>query len=254
MNPSKVLYLLVVFLISPVALAQGATKDIYANPENLKVLPEDISSSELSETMKGIAMGLGARCETCHVGEPDTPLTTFDFASDEKAMKRKARVMLKMVRKINEDFVPGLNEIEDSERVAVRCVTCHRGLQQPKLIQDVLDEQLAENGLDAALEKYAQLRESFYGSHSYDFSEYTLPMYAQGLAKKGKIEEAIALEKINADHFPGSYYTFFVLAELYKISGQTEPAIESYHTAINLNPGDRTFLEARIAELTSEAQ
>ena len=78
-----------VMLISAVSLAQEAKKDIYADPDNLNVLPENISSKELSNTMKGFAMGLGARCETCHVGEPHTPLDTFDFASDEKAMKQK---------------------------------------------------------------------------------------------------------------------------------------------------------------------
>ena len=254
MNSTKSLYLMIFMLISPASLAQHAEKDIYADPENLKVLPENISSKELGDTMKGFAMGLGARCETCHVGEPNTPLDTFDFASDEKAMKRKARVMIKMLREINEVFVPGLNEIEDSPRVEVRCVTCHRGLQQPKLIQDVLDEQLAENGLEATLNKYTELRDNYFGSHSYDFSEFTLPMYVQELADKEKIQEAIALAKVNAGHFPDSYYTFFVLAELYKMSGQTEPAIESYNTAIKISPRAKPFLEARIAELKGDAQ
>ena len=254
MKSIKPLYLIIFMLVSPVSLAQQAGKDIYANPENLKVLPEDISSRDLGNTMKGFAMGLGARCETCHVGEPDTPLDTFDFASDEKDMKRKARVMIKMVREINDVFVPGLNEIEDSPRVEVRCVTCHRGLQQPKLIQDVLDEQLAENGLEATLVKYAKLRDDYFGSHSYDFSEFTLPMYVQGLAKKKKLQEAIALEKVNAGYFPESYYTFFVLAELYKVANQTELAIESYTTAIRLNPQAKSFLEGRIATLSGEAK
>ena len=50
-------------------------RDIYANPENLKVLPEDISSADLGATMKGFALGLGLRCENCHVGEAGKPLT-----------------------------------------------------------------------------------------------------------------------------------------------------------------------------------
>ena len=33
--------------------------DIFADPENLKVLPEDISSDELSNTMPGFATVLG---------------------------------------------------------------------------------------------------------------------------------------------------------------------------------------------------
>ncbi|MCZ6854096.1 MAG: c-type cytochrome, partial [Gammaproteobacteria bacterium] len=242
--------LAIAVLIPAFTFAQETQKDIYANPENLQVLPEDVSSADLGNTMKGFALGLGARCETCHVGEPNTPLHTFDFASDEKAMKRKARVMIKMVLEINDTYVHRLNEIEDSQRVEVRCVTCHRGQQQPKLIEDVLDHQLAQSGLDATLKKYAELRENFYGSHSYDFSEFTLPMYVQELAKKEKLPEAIALSKVNAEHFPDSYYTFFVLAELYSASGQTEQAIESYSMALELNPRAKPFLDAKIVELT----
>ncbi len=254
-RPKLMIAILMIAILTPaIAFAQQAERDIYANPENLKVLPDDISSHELSNTMKGFAMGLGVRCETCHVGEPNTPLTTFDFASDEKAMKRKARVMIGMVQDINHSYVTKLNEIEDTQRIAVRCVTCHRGQQQPKIIEDILDEQLAENGLAAALDKYAQLRKDFYGSHSFDFSEYTLPMYAQGLAGSDKTEAAIALAQLNSEHFPDSYYTYFVLAQSYTSSGQTDKAIESYSRAIELNPRAKGFLEAKIAALKGASE
>ncbi len=252
MKPTRLAVLAITFLLPALLTAQEGKKDIYADPQNLKVLPEDISSEELSNTMKGFAMGLGVRCETCHVGEAGQPLDTFDFAADEKTMKDKARVMLSMVHEINETHVPKLNEIEDSNRVTVRCVTCHRGQPQPRLIQDVLTEQLAENGLEAALLIYAELREEFYGSHSYDFSEFTLPMYVQELAAKEQLDEAIALIEVNAEYFPESYYTYFVMAEVNKAAGRKEPAIESYEKAITLNPRAKSFLEPRIAQLTEE--
>ncbi len=246
--------LIIAMLVPAVAFAQQAKRDIFANPENLKVLPKDISSHELSSTMKGFAMGLGVRCETCHVGEPNTPLSTFDFASDEKAMKHKARVMIGMVQDINNSYVTKLNEIEETQRVAVRCVTCHRGQQQPKLIEDILDEQLAANGLAAALDKYAQLRKDFYGSHSFDFSEFTLPMYIQGLAGSDQTGAAIALAQVNTEHFPDSYYSYFILAESYTTVGQTDKAIESYARAIELNPQAKSFLEAKIATLKDASE
>ena len=83
MSFTKTLLSLIVMLIPFTTLAQQRV-DVFADPENLKVLPKDISSDELSTTMRGFAMGLGVRCETCHVGEPNTPLHTFDFASDER--------------------------------------------------------------------------------------------------------------------------------------------------------------------------
>ncbi len=224
-------------------------KDVFADPKNLEVLPSDISSKDLGETMKGFAMGLGVRCETCHVGEPNTPLDTFDFESDEKPMKRKARLMLRMVNAINREFVPGLDDVEQSDRTEVRCVTCHRGQRKPRLIEDVLNAQLDGAGVDGAVETYTKLRDEFYGSHSYDFSEFSQPMYAEALARRGEVPAAIAFAEINTGNFPDSYYSHFVLGELYRINGDTESAIETYRKAAALNPRAKPMLDARIAEL-----
>ena len=227
-------------------------KDIYADPQNLKVLSKDINSKKLGDTMKGFAIGLGVRCETCHVGEAGQPLHTFDFDSDEKPMKRKARVMMQMLADVNSDYVPQLNEIEDAKRVEVRCVTCHRGRPQPKLIEDELDEQLADAGLDAALARYAELRENYYGSQSYDFSEFTLPMYVQQLAAHEQLDAAIALLQLNVENFPQSYYTQFVLGELNSAADNKPAALDAYAKAMELNPRSAPFLEPRIAALKDE--
>ena len=234
MTRTKSTLIILVALIPFMTQAQERV-DIFADPENLKVLPEDISSPELSATMRGFAMGLGVRCETCHVGEPNTPLDTFDFPSDEKEMKQKARLMIEMVNEINNNLVPTLDEVEKADRVPVRCMTCHRGQQQPNLIEDVLDQQLADNGVDAAVSEYEKLREEYYGSHSYDFSEFVLPMYTQGLTAD-QSEAAIALGEINAKYFPESSYTAFVLGELYAATGQNELAINNYTRSMELNP------------------
>jgi len=249
MKTTKI-FLLTALLFSAPSLAQQEKKDIFANPQNLNVLPEDISSAKLSDTMKSFAMGLGVRCETCHVGEPGTPLETFDFESDEKDMKRKARVMITMVQEINGNLVAELNDIENAQRVEVRCVTCHRGLPQPKLIEDVLDEILADGGVDAVINEYNELRAEYYGSHSYDFSEFSLPMYVQELAAQDQAEAAISLARINTENFPESYYSFFVLGELYNLVAQTDAAIDSYRRAAELNERARPFLDAKIAELS----
>ncbi len=64
----------------------------------------------------------------------------------------------------------------------------------------------------------------------------------------------IALTKVNTSHIPDSYYIFFVLAEHYKSSSQTDLAIESYTRAIELNPRAERFLGTKIAELRADAQ
>ena len=251
MTSTRPLLVLFAALIPLMTSAQERV-DIFADPENLKVLPEDISSADLSNTMRGFAMGLGVRCETCHVGEPNTPLHTFDFAADEKEMKQKARLMLQMVKEINGELVPRLNDVEKANRVAVRCMTCHRGQQQPNLIEDVLDQQLADNGIEGALSEYRKLREEYYGSHSFDFSEFVLPMYTEGLAEKGETEAAIAITKLNVDFFPESYYTVAVLGSLYESNGQNELAIESYERAIELEPRAERRFGPKIEALKSE--
>lgn len=237
-----------IVLFSFAAAAQQPA-DIFAEPENLEVLPEDISSAELRATMRGFATGLGVRCETCHVGEAGQPLSTFDFASDEKAMKQKARLMLRMVGQINGDLVPALDNVEKASRVSVRCVTCHRGQQKPQLIQDVLDEQLAKQGVDGAIEKYRTLRERYYGSHTFDFSEFVLPTYTGGLALRGDTDAAIALARLNTEFYPDSYYTAFVLGELYAQAGHATDAIANYERALELNPRAEPGLRPKIEAL-----
>ncbi|NNF51809.1 MAG: c-type cytochrome [Gammaproteobacteria bacterium] len=234
-------------LVPAMVASQEPQRDIYADPQNLQVLPKEISSRELSETMKGFALGLGVRCETCHMGVAGKPLTTFDFASDANPMKQKARVMIKMLDDINENYVGSLDDdSSEDHHLEVRCVTCHRGQAHPELIEDVMEEQLAHGGVDAAVSKYAELRERYYGSHTFDFSEMTLPMYAQGLAQQGNTEAALALLDINAGHFPESYYTRFLLGEVHAIAGNREQSLASFEKAIELNPRAAGFLQQRI--------
>ena len=252
MSAIRILISLTVMLLPAATLAQQQRVDIFADPENIQVLPKDISSAELSATMRSFAMGLGVRCETCHVGEPNMPLDTFDFASDEKPMKQKARLMIEIVGEINHELVPRLDDVESADRVTVRCMTCHRGQPQPKLIEDVLDEQLASNGIEVAVNEYETLRKDFYGSHSYDFSEFVLPMYAQSLTENDQLDAAIAFAKLNANYFPESYYSVFVLAELYAATEQAKLAIDSYTRAIELNPRAERTLGPKIEALRGD--
>lgn len=235
--------------MSSLAAVAQERVDVFANPQNLQVLPDTITSAELSATMRGFAMGLGVRCETCHVGEAGEPLSTFDFESDEKDMKQKARLMLRMLGEINGEQLARLDEVDMASRVDVRCMTCHRGQQKPRLIEDVLDEQLAENGIDSAVSEYRRLREEFFGSHSFDFSEYVLPMYAQRIAGEDNIDAAIAFTVLNAENFPESDYTQFALGGFYAAAGQIGPALEHYARAVELKPSNERFIGPKIKAL-----
>ena len=77
-------------------------------------------------------------------------------------------------------------------------------------------------------------------------------MYAQSLAGRGETDAAVEFAEINVRYFPESYYSFFVLAELYSATGQIEDAVEGYERAAELNPRARPFLEGRIAALDAK--
>src|SRR5437773_2957171 len=65
--------------------------------QNLKVFPKDIPVRTLIDTMASFTRALGVRCTYCHVGEDSQPLSSYDFPSDQKPEKEKAREMLRMV-------------------------------------------------------------------------------------------------------------------------------------------------------------
>ena len=109
-------------------LADRASDQIPADFTNLQVLPEDTAQVALVSTMRNFAIGLGVRCEHCHVGE-GSDLSQFDFASDDKPTKAVARRMLQMTMAINGTHLEGVGE--PSETFKVTCFTCHRGELKP---------------------------------------------------------------------------------------------------------------------------
>lgn len=90
--------------------------------DNLKVLHGIHSRDQLLNVMKGFAEALGVKCDFCH--------NTDNFASDEKIQKRTARVMINMVRNIDQNYLTG----PQTEKVT--CFTCHRGASVPKLVAE----------------------------------------------------------------------------------------------------------------------
>jgi len=218
---------------------------------NLKVLPKNIDQRALIDTMRGFALALGVRCVYCHVGREEQPLDSVNFASDEKRPKRVARVMMHMVMHINGEH---LAEVPDRPQpaVIVRCVTCHRGLPRPRLLGDELSQTLADSALDAAILRYRDLRERYYGSGSYDFSELVLNDLAWAEARGGRADNALGLLTLNAEFFPASGNVPFLMGELSLQRGDTAAALARYREAL---AKDSTITPARrrIAALSRQA-
>lgn len=172
---------------------------------NLKVLPEDIKQRELIDLMAGFTRALGVRCTYCHVGEEGKPLGTYDFPSDEKPTKAKAREMIKMVRELNEHTLAGLEHRADPP-VRVECATCHRGVSLPRMLPDVMMQAYAAAGADSAVALYQALRARYYGGSAYDFGEVPLTEVANRLRGGGHPEDALRMLALNVEMNPASMF------------------------------------------------
>lgn len=96
---------------------------------NLQVLPQNMPREELIKTMRIFARSLGVKCDHCHVQTAETPKPEFDFPNDAKPEKKIARTMIRMVRKINSDYVSTIKDRKQD----VTCMTCHRGKEIPEV-------------------------------------------------------------------------------------------------------------------------
>ena len=173
--------------------------------ENLRVLPDSIPPRELIALMAGFTRALGVRCPFCHVGEEGRPLSTFDFPSDKKPTKRKAREMLRMVADINGGHLALLKEREDPP-VRVQCVICHAGRAVPRQLEDVLLLAYGAGGLDSAFAAYDGLRAQYYGRAAYDFGSVPLTVLADSVQGRGSLADAVSILALNVEQNPSSVF------------------------------------------------
>lgn len=215
---------------------------------NLQVLPKEVSREELVGEMRSIAGALGLRCHHCHVGEPGNSLKGFDFASDEKELKKTARTMMKMVAEINSELLPRIGK-KAPDLVRVECVTCHHGQQRPRTLQAVLAETIADDGVDAAIAQYRELREDYYGSFTFDFRDWSLLALTESLAKKEMIDEARRFLELNVEFYPEFGMSYFRLGQVHRLMGDKEKALANFTKASELMPDMAERIRGEIERL-----
>lgn len=206
--------------------------------ENLQVLPKDIPVRALVDTMRSFTTALGVRCTYCHVGNEGEPLNTFDFASDDKPAKKKARVMLQMVASINNDHLAKLVD-RKSPPISVSCITCHRGVAEPRPLSQVVLNAYDVGGADSAEKVYRALRTRYLGRAAYDFSETSLAEVGAALRSRNKTPDALRFYLLNTEVNATSAGAFQQLATAQLAAGDTAAAVASLEKAVALNPGDQ---------------
>jgi hypothetical protein len=201
--------------------------------ENLQVFPKDISRDSLLSIMRGFSFALGIRCVHCHVGEDSPTLAGVDFKSDDRRPKTVAREMLRMVADINARLatLPAR-----SAPIEVRCVTCHRGVARPILLEDSL-YRVASSGNGAAIvSAYDTLRAAWHGSAAFDFGPMPLVRLAERLAADTRHDDAVAVLRRNADVFPRFWNNYWELGRNYEALGRTADAIAAYRAVLERLP------------------
>lgn len=226
---------------------------------NLKVLPKDITRPQLIQVMRGFSMGLGVRCQFCHVGEEGASLSTFDFKSDEKPTKRTARVMMRMVHDINQSYLTQLDTIShshgdvshthDADRIEVQCVTCHRGQSRPRSMEAVMTQLVADSGVPAAVNGYRELKRRYYGSFAFDFRERPLNNVAADLLRQNRAADALTIISLNLELNPEAASAYQLQGDANLALGRRDPAVASYRRALELMP-DNPPLKARVDSLS----
>jgi len=208
------------------------------NLKNLRVLPDTLTRRQIMPIMRDIAGGLGVGCIYCHVGDDPSNLRSFEFASDDKPEKRIAREMLRMVAKINSEEIPrAIAELPDSSvRVRVTCATCHRSNTRPVFIEDAITKRLTDDGLEAAIAYYRELREKYYGGYQYDFRSGPLTSVAERLAGQDRFDEALAFARLAIESYPEDSGALYTLGQTQERAGHVDDAIKTMTRALEVAP------------------
>lgn len=222
----------VAVLLAGAALAQApGGRPAQEKPKNLKVLPKDWTRAQVINVMRNFTGALGVECEFCHVEKEGSPP---DFASDDKKEKNMARAMLKITADLNARLPKDFG-MPAAKVTRVQCITCHRGVPEPKQLSEILAKTSADKGFDAAEAQYKDLKSKYYGAQAYDFSENGLIATARPLIGN-RTDEAMKFLELNAQLFPQSAETYVVMAQAQQAKKDMPGAMASLEKALAIDP------------------
>jgi hypothetical protein len=239
-----------------------------AVPRNLQVLPKDTPPQDVAALMQQFTTALGVQCTYCHVQNTPPPLTAeeaaaqaaaapapvagrgrgrgrggpqMDFASDDKRQKRTARVMLTLLNDINAKLatLPAspARASRDAASARVQCATCHRGVPNPQLLGELLNQTMTTKGEAAAVGLYRELRQKYLGTEAYDFREPVLLELGRQSLASAKPDDALAWLQLNVEFFPKSTESYLALAQVHERKRDQAAAIKDLEKVLALEPG-----------------
>jgi hypothetical protein len=238
-----------VFLFAPPAIASA---QLPKHPENLRVLPKTLSTDSVFKLMNGVADGLGVTCGFCHVGGDNSTWDSTHFASDAMPMKVRARAMFQLTERLNVELLPAIVD-QPPYRVAVTCMTCHRGAPRPVALEDTLGRILERQGVDSLIQANQRFREHYAGRMAYDLTEWPLNIVAARMVTASRFADAARILEVNARQFPNSAEVAYRLGSAYEKAGDRNRAIAQYHKVLSIQPDD-SRADRRLRALLGEAK
>ena len=232
---STILIRVLTFSLITAALSAGpALAEIPDTFTNLKVFPKDIGKRYLMSAMRDFSTSLGVRCHHCHLQKTPGDFDSIDWADDSIEHKEIARGMMTMTRNINSELIPQATKKQGAK---VKCVTCHRGLKDPRTLETVLLDTIDKDGVQVGVSRYRELREEYYGSGSYDFNPSTLTVVAETLAQsRGDMEGAVAVLDLAVEMNPEDLATHLMRCQVLIFHGDKEGALASAQEVLKIDP------------------
>jgi len=108
------------------------------------------------------------------------------------------------------------------------------GILPKRSFVNSLNKIIAREGIQAAVQKYNELRQNKPNEYSFDESE--LNILGNYLLSINKIAEAIEIYKLNLSVYPNSWFTYARIGEALVKGNNIEVAIQFFETAVKLMP------------------
>ena len=126
-----------------------------------------------------------------------------------------------------------LSETVGGEHPAVAWLDYEPYNSPKRPVREALQTAVEEQGVDAAIALYREMK----ASHPPEaFDEYLLNSLGYRFLGAERVDDAIAIFKLNVEEYPDAWNPYDSLGEAYAVAGQLELAIENYEKSVKLNP------------------